>query len=196
MASLTIPLMLYAAIEADFLVQMLLGQQWLGVVPVFQLLAIAGLIHPVTTTTGLVLVSHGFSARYFYFNVFYTFVTVVSYIAGLPFGIKGVAAGYTIGRYIVLVPSLFYCFHKTPVTVCLFMRTIASPILSGLLAAGCVIVIKYGGTGDSLVSHVLYAGIFMVVYSGLSFCRKSVRETSGLFLKNLPIFSRKSVEIV
>ncbi len=194
-ASLSIPLTLFCAIEADFLVRTLLGQQWLGVVPVFRIMAIAGLIHPVASTRGLVLVSHGFSSRFFYFEVFYTIVTVASYIAGLPFGITGVAAGYTVGRYLVLIPSLFYCFHKTPITVSLFMRTVAAPMLSGLLAAGCVIFMKYVGTGDSLLSHVLYAGIFMVVYGGLSFCRKSVRETSGLLLKSLPIISRKSVGV-
>lgn len=194
-ASLSIPLMLYCAIEADFLVHTLLGQQWLGVVPVFRLLAIAGLIHPVASTRGVVLASMGFSNRYFYFEVFYTIVTVVSYIAGLPFGIKGVAAGYTVGRYLVLIPSLFYCFHKTPITVSLFIRTVASPMLTAFLAAGFVILMKYGGTGDSIISHILYAAIFMVVYSGLSFCRKSVRETSGMLLKSLPIFSRKTGEV-
>jgi O-antigen/teichoic acid export membrane protein len=194
-ASLSIPLTLYCAIEADFLIRILLGQQWLGVVPVFRILAIAGVIHPVASTGGLVLISHGFSSRFFYFSVFYTIVIVASYIAGLPFGIRGVAAGYAVGRYVILIPSLFYCFHKTSITVSLFMRTVASPMLSGLLAAGCVILMKYVGTGDSLVSHILYAGIFMVVYSGLSFCRKSVRETSGLLLKGLPVISRKSVGV-
>lgn len=194
-ASLSIPLTLYCAIEADFLIRILLGQQWLGVVPVFRIMAIAGLIHPVASSRSLVLLSHGFSGRYFYFQVFYTIVTVASYVAGLPFGITGVAAGYAVGRYVVLIPSLLYCFHKTSITVSLFMRTVAPPMLSGLLAAGCVILMKYGGTGDSLVSHILYAGIFMVVYSGLSFCRKSVRETLGLLLKGLPIISRRNVGV-
>ena len=187
MASLTIPLALYCAIEAGFLIKILLGQQWLGAVSVFRILVIAALIQPVAGTRGLVLISHGFSDRYFYWGLFNAILAVTAFLVGLPFGIEGVAAAYAIANYVILIPSLFYCFHKTPVTVSLFMRSLASPALAGLLAAGCVILAKYVGASDSLISHILYAGLFTVVYGGLSFSRKSIRETTGLLLKGLPI---------
>jgi PST family polysaccharide transporter len=55
-ASLTMPLTVYCAIEADFLIQLLLGPKWEGVVPVFRILAIAGLVQAVASTRGLVLI--------------------------------------------------------------------------------------------------------------------------------------------
>jgi len=194
-ASLSIPLTLYCAIETDFLIRILLGPQWLAAVPVFRILAVGELIHPAAGTQGLVLISHGFSSRYFYWGVLSAILTVAAFLAGLPFGVAGVAAGYAASKYVILIPSLWYCFRKTPITVSLFMKTIAPPMLSALVAAGCVILMKYVGTGDSLVSHVLYAAIFIVVYVGLSFCRKSVRETSGLLLQGLPTIPRKSMGV-
>ena len=195
MASLTIPLALYCAIEGSFLIRIFLGQQWLGAVSVFRILVIAALIQPVAGTRGLVLISHGFSDRCFYWGLFNAILTVTSFLVGLPFGIEGVAAAYAIANYVILIPSLFYCFQKTPVTVSLFMRTLASPALAGLLSAGCVILAKYVRVGDSIISHIVYAGIFTVVYGGASFSRKSIRETSGLLLKGLPILRGRALRV-
>jgi PST family polysaccharide transporter len=192
-ASLSIPLMLYCAVEADFLVRILLGQRWLDVIPVFRMLAIGGLIHPVASTRGLVPLTHGFGSRFFYLEVFYAILVVASYIIGLSFGILGVAAGYTVSRYVILIPSLFYCFHKTPVTVSLFLRTVGVPTAFGLLAAGSIMLLKRGQTSDGFMSHLLCAGVFAAVYCGLSFCRESVRETSALLVRSFWMPSERKV---
>jgi O-antigen/teichoic acid export membrane protein len=192
MASLTIPLTLYCVIEAPFLIQTLLGQQWLAAVPVFQILAIAALIQPIAGTRGLVLISHGFSKRYFYLGLFNAIIVIASFVAGLPFGIEGVAAAYAIANYVILIPTLFYCFQKTPVTVSLFFRALTWPLLTSIVTAGCIILMKYAGVGDSFVSHVLYAGTFMIIWGALSLCRASTREISLLVLKGLRVFPRRA----
>jgi O-antigen/teichoic acid export membrane protein len=192
-ASLTIPLTLYCAIEANFLIRSLLGQQWLGAVFVFRILAIAALIQSIAGTRGLVLISHGFSDRFFYFGVFNSIVTVASFIVGLPFGINGVAVGYTVAKFFIFIPSLFYCFHKTPITVSLFIKTLVSPMIVGMVAAMCMILIKYTWADDSFIFHIVDAAVFTSVYSALSCCRQSVRETLKLILKRSPIIAKKSV---
>lgn len=188
LATLTVPLTFYCVIEVDFLIRTLLGQQWLAVVPVFRILAIAALIQPVASTQGLVLVSLGFSDRYLYWGLFNSILTVASFVAGLPFGIEGVAAAYAIANYAILIPSLFYCFHKTPITVSMFMRTIMSPIVGGTVSAFCVILLKYAVEGDIFLSHVLYAGTFIIIYGTLTWCRPSMRETLDLLFRGLPVF--------
>lgn len=189
-ATLTIPLTFYCVVEADFLIRLLLGQQWLAAVPVFRILAIAGAVQPVASTRGLVLVSQGFPDRYLYWGLFNAVLAVASFVAGLPFGIEGVAAAYTMATYVVLIPSLFYCFHKTPVTVSLFLWTVVSPMLAAAAATACVFLAKYAGAGNSFSSHVLYAGIFATVYGGLSWCRASIRETSLFVRRGLPVFRK------
>jgi PST family polysaccharide transporter len=195
MATLTTPLTLYCMIEAAFLIRVLLGQQWLGVVPVFRILSIVALIQPVAGTRGLVLISYGFSDRYFYWGLFGSILCVASFVAGLPFGIRGVAVGYAIYTYVTFIPSLFYCFHKTAVTVSLFMRSFAASLPAGMAAVACVILMKYAGAGDSVVSHILYGGAFAIIYGALSWCRPPVRETFGLLLKGLPTVCEKTAHV-
>jgi len=191
MASLTIPLSLYCAIEADFLIRLLLGPQWLGAVPVFQILAIAGLIQPIAGTRGLVLLSFGFSDRYLYWGLANAILMITAFVSGLPFGIKGIAVAYAVANYAILIPSLFYCFHRTPVTVSLFMKTLILPFFISGLAVIVVILIKHINPNDSITSHLVLMGVFAGIYVGASSYRKSVREIVRLFLKNFSSLSKK-----
>ena len=192
LASLTIPLTLYCVIEADFLIRLLLGPQWLGCVPVFRILAIAGVIQPIATTRGLVLLSFGFSDRYLYWGLANAILMVTAIVAGIPFGIKGVAAALAVANYMVLIPSLFYCFHKTPITVSLFIKTLVLPFFISGLAASVVILVKRINPSDSIISHLVLLGVFAITYVGASCCRKSFCETIGLILKNFPALSKNN----
>jgi PST family polysaccharide transporter len=183
LASLTIPFTLYCVLEAEFLIELLLGPRWLGASPVFRILAIAGLIQPVAGTRGLVALSHGFSKRYLYWGLFNAILCTGSFVAGLPFGIAGIATAYTIMNYILLIPSLYYCFHMTPVTVSMFFRVLLAPFLCGVLAAVAVVGMKQMWVYESPVYHYAYAGVFTVVYAGMSLCRPTVREIVVLGLR-------------
>jgi len=191
MASLTIPLTLYCVLEANFLIRLLLGSQWLGCVPVFRILAIAGIIQPIAGTRGLVLLSYGFSDRYLYWGLANAILTIIAIVVGLPFGIKGVAAAYAFANYAVLIPSLFYCFHKTPVTVSMFMKTLIFPFLISGLAGSIVILVKRINPSDSIISHLVLIGVFAITYVGASCCRKSFCETIALIMKYFPALSNK-----
>jgi len=183
LASLTIPLTIYCSLEADFLIRLLLGPQWVGAVSVFRILAIAGLVQAIASTRGLVLISHGFSQRYFYLGFFHAVLCIVSFVVGIPYGIEGIALSYTIANYIFLIPSLFYCYSETPVTVFLFFRTLVLPLVIGGVAGGVVLLLKYIWPSELITVHGLYIVLFGFLYVGLSFCRQSVRETWDMFLK-------------
>ena len=190
MATLTIPLTLYCFVEAEFLIGLVLGAQWLGAVPVFRVLAVAGVLQSITSTAGLVQLSFGYSARYFKWGVVGAFVFVGSFIIGLPYGIVGVATSYACANLLITFPTLFYCYHKTPVSVSLFLRTLIMPLLISGVAAGSLIAIKLL-TDNSILNHLFALCIFSFVYGGLSICRKPVRETVKLFTKDVPFFSSR-----
>lgn len=194
MASLTMPLTMYCAIEAEFLIRVLLGPQWLGAVSVFRILAIAGLIQVIAGTRGLVLVSCGFSRRYFYWGLFNAVVCMASFVIGLPFGIEGVAGAYTIANYSILLPSLFFCFPQTPVTISLFLKTLVTPLLTSAIAAFMAVLVKWMCHSDTLLTHTLCAGVFAIFYAGLSWRRTSVRETLGLMIGHVRLGSRMRME--
>lgn len=190
MATLTVPLTLYCFVEAEFLISLVLGAQWLSAVPVFRVLAVAGVVQSITSTAGLVQLSFGYSARYFKWGVVGAFVFVGSCIIGLPYGIVGVATAYACANLLITFPTLFYCYYKTPVSVSLFLRTLIMPFLISGIAAGLLVTIKLL-MDNSILNHFLALCAFSLAYGGLSICRKPVRETVKLFTKDAPFFSAR-----
>lgn len=190
MGTVTIPLTVYCIIEADFIIRLLLGPQWLEVIPVFRILAIAGIIQPVAETQGIVLLTFGFSDKYLYYGMANTIIKVIAIVTGLSFGIEGVASGYVVASYAIFIPSLFYCFHKTPITVTLFLKTLIAPILISVLSTIIVISVRSLNPDDSSASHFMLLGVFLFTYAGVSYFRKSIRETIVMFLANLSVTSR------
>ena len=135
-AVLTVPLGVCCVLEADFIVEVFLGSQWTSLVGTFRILAIAGIIQPTASTAGLVLISRGHTARQLRLGLANSAVVVVGFVAGLPFGIEGVASGYVIMSYIMAVPAVCYSFAGSPVAFSDFARAMWPPILFAAVAAG------------------------------------------------------------
>ena len=182
---LSVPLAMYSLVQAEFLVQLLLGPKWKGVVPVFRILAIAGLVQAADGTRGVVFLSLGRSKRHFRWGLANSAVMVCAFLLGLPFGIVGVAVAYAVAVYVVLLPSPYYCFHGTPVSVSLFMRALAPSLLcvapAALAAVGVTWIVRDGGLWAGIASSMVFA----VIYCGLAATRRSVREKVGLAFAQL-----------
>ena len=182
LATLSIPIALYCLVEADFIISVVLGPLWMEVVPVFRVLAIAGIFQSVTTTTGLVQMSCGESYRYLKWGIISSCVYVSSFVIGLPYGIIGVAISYTIANVLIVVPSLYYCFYKTPIKVLHFVKAMTKPLFISSIAA----IILFAASiilDDTLMNHIILLVLFSIVYCGLSSLRKTVRELISLFIK-------------
>ena len=135
----------------------------MGVSPIFRVLAVAGFIQAVETTRGLIMLSCGLSKRYFLFGVGRSVVLVASFVLGLPWGAIGVAAGFTIGDYLIMLPSLWYCFKGTPVTVTAFMQAITRPAIAALCSSGSMYLVYirflYGADDILAIAVSLFVGI-------------------------------------
>ena len=187
LSTLMIPFAFYCALEADFLINLILGEKWLAAVPVFRVLAIGGVVISVAGTRGLVLKSRGYSKRYFYWGLFNAIVTVSSFLIGVQFGIVGVAIAYTTATYLILLPSLFYCFHKTPISITLFFGALTPSLVNATIAAAALLVLRYVIASHSLVDHLLYTLTFSIIYSGLTLSRRPIRKNFSLVCKGVPL---------
>lgn len=132
LAFITMPLMVFLFFCAHQVVRILLGNQWSGAADIFKILCITAFIQPVATTWGLVLVSLGKSKRYFVLGTVNSIIIIISFIIGLPWGAIGVAVAYTIANYVLLVPTLWYCFRQTPVSIIDFFSAISRPVVASL----------------------------------------------------------------
>lgn len=176
LAFLTFPVTVYCIMEADFLIRLVLGPQWMDAAPVFRVLAIAGLFQPTSGTAGLVLLSLGYASRLLKIASVTGALTVFSFIAGIPHGIIGVATAYAIISYIILLPMLFCCFHKTPVTIGVFLRAHVAPILISLTSAGFFLFTKRIWGTETTFSHLASLTVYLIIFTGVACCLRSVRE--------------------
>lgn len=184
LASISIPVTVYCALEAKFIIQLVLGEKWLACVPVFRILAVTGIIQTVASTRGLVLISHGFSGKYLRWGIINAIITAVSFILGLPHGIEGVALGYCLANYIILIPSLFYCFHTTPVKVSSFIQTLTPSIIISALAAMVVFSLREYIASDHMWSHLAYLITYGITYISISMLRRTFRESITYIIGN------------
>ena len=183
LATLMMPMAFYCAVEANFIINLMLGPQWLNVVPIFRILSIAGIIRAVTSIWGLVPLSCGFPDRYFKWGAINCFVTIAAISFGLPFGIMGVALSLVIADYALFLPCLLYCFKKTPIKVSMFLKTLIGPFITSGLTGGISLIIHQRFMSDSIGGDLLFAFIFGMIYILLSFCRGSVRQILTLLVK-------------
>jgi len=138
----SIPLVVFMFVCSDRIISLVLGSQWMEASVLFKILAIAGLIETVSSTTGLVLISTGRSRKYLLLGAVGALVICLAFAVGLPWGAKGVATAYTIANYLILFPTLIYAYKDTPVQLGDFFSSIYKPLLaSTAMGAVCFVLL-------------------------------------------------------
>ena len=141
-ALVSMPLCAFCFVAGTPIIQIALGSRWQGVGPVFSWLACAAFLQPVSSQRGLVLLSIGQGRKYFIQGLIATVVTVVGIGCGLPFGIKGVAIGYSASVCLLFYPINLYCFRDTPICAMNLLKGILPPAISSLTAAVLTLLVQ------------------------------------------------------
>ncbi len=175
--SLTMPIMVYCFLESEFLIRILLGENWMGAVPVFKIFSFAGFFIANLGIPGLVLLSHGFSKRYLHLNIITSLIICVSFVAGVPFGITGVAIGYGIASFIILIPFFYFGFRGTPLKLRLIFESIRGPLLSASAAGISAYFFLIFYSNEDILKHILTGLIFIIIYTTLTLLRPKTRDT-------------------
>lgn len=113
----SMPLLVLLMVSAEEVVLVLLGSQWTGTVPLFRILALAGIAQVVTHTIGWLFVSLGRVRRQAIWFLATRPLFVVAFIAGLPWGARGVAIGYAVVVYLLVVPFFVVATRGSPVNL-------------------------------------------------------------------------------
>lgn len=90
------------------LVLMLLGNRWEAVVPIFTSFAIAALHIPLGYASMWLLTTQGRSRDILTTGWIFSLITVVSFVAGLPFGPAGVALSFALFGVLIRLPSQYF----------------------------------------------------------------------------------------
>jgi polysaccharide transporter, PST family len=168
LASLSMPLTAFLAVSSQPIIDVVLGPQWLGAVPIFSVLAVVAFIQPAYSLVGLVMLSSGNARGYLRVGLFNVAVYILGFVVGVRFGPVGLAAGYAVATYLIIVPSLSMSFRGTAIKQSDFWIAVAVPGCASLCAAAVLYFALSRWSGATTpVALAVGAGLFAAIYFGL-----------------------------
>lgn len=142
---INVPIVIYLGLFADVVVGVLLGEQWLEMVPVFRCLAPAALMAATNVAGGWVMVALGRVSKQFYMGLGSSVVHVIAMIIGLVWGVVGVAIAVSCSRMLMKLPMLAIAYQRTEIHLMDFIRVQLWPMFASMIAGGtawCVYVLS------------------------------------------------------
>jgi O-antigen/teichoic acid export membrane protein len=152
-AMLTVPPMVLIACGAEPIVRLVLGSAWLPAAPVMTVLALAGARETVFYSVPVLMRACGRADLGLRVQILSTIVQVAGIVAGLRFGMVGVAAGYAIAGVAVTPLLLTVQRRLTDASIGRQLRVLLPPVHAaawGALAYG-VVAVAAGAAGPLLV---------------------------------------------
>lgn len=185
LALATVPALAFAAASAGLIVEILLGEEWRAVTPLFTWLALAGLPQPISNTTGWLFISQGRTHEMLRWGVLSAILTSVAFVAGLPWGALGVAAAYALSGLARFPLVIYFVTRRGPVQLSDYIRPVS---LAGSVAAavgGAALVARsllppLAPTLELLFTFVTAASAGTIVLLATPSGRAALRDTKAL----------------
>ena len=114
-ATASMPLIAWIFVSSEEIVMLGLGPTWSHVIPIFNWLAVAAFIQPVSSLRGLLLLSSGQGRRYLEAGLITSVVVSAGFAIGVCWGAVGVAVSYAISICLLAQPMHNYCCRGTAV---------------------------------------------------------------------------------
>jgi PST family polysaccharide transporter len=181
LCTVVMPLMLFLAIFARETILVAFGENWLPATTILQIMAITYFIAPAAATVGSVMLTCGKSRRYLILGVITSLTQVACFVAGIPWGVEGIALGHLACTWLGLVPVLLVSFKDTPISLRTFGKAISRPFVASVLTASLLYNLTLsevlGGAEVTLVicgilMPLLYFSFWLVIPGG----RSAIRE--------------------
>ena len=136
----TMPAIALMMATSDWVVRIILGAQWAASAKLVVFMGVAALFQPVMSTAGWLLVSQGRVRDMLRWSLINAPISILSIVAGLPWGVAGVAASWALGRIFVANPLLFWFVgRRGPVRTPDFYRLLAPFTLASVFSlAACL----------------------------------------------------------
>ncbi len=167
LVSASIPIAIACPLFADEIIGVVLGAKWMGVVPIFRLLAPTSLVFALANPLAWLVMATGRVGRAVSITAATTPVVILGILLGLSHGPTGVAVGYSAAMVLILIPITAWSKHGTGIAWSDLWNVIRKPLLAGLLAgvAGFGAKVTFGGSLAPILVLVLGVGVVLCVYA-------------------------------
>ena len=169
--AMTIPMTIMCGFFANDLIQVLLGPKWAATAPIFQLLAPTILIFAMINPLAWLMFALGMVGRSLKVAMVLAPLVMCGYLAGLHYGPKGVAFGYSAIMILWVIPHIAWCVYGTGVSLRDILVTVSKPLLSGLVGAAVAFPVHRLCTPlmPALPRVVIAGVVLLIVYVGMLF---------------------------
>jgi PST family polysaccharide transporter len=141
--AMTIPITIMCAFFADDLILVLLGPKWSSAAAIFRLLAPTILIFAMINPLAWLMFALGLVGRSLRIALVLAPIVIGGYLAGLRYGPKGVAFGYSAVMTLWVLPHIAWCVHGTVVSLRDILVTVRRPLFSGLVGAAIAFAVHH-----------------------------------------------------
>jgi O-antigen/teichoic acid export membrane protein len=166
--SATIPIAIFCPLFANEIIHVLLGEKWMDVVPIFQLLAPTSLVFALANPLSWLIIARGRVGRVVGITAATTPVVIVGVLLGLSHGPTGVALGYSVAMVLIMIPITAWSKGGTGITWSDLWNVTGIPLFAGSLAgaAGVGVKVAFGGGLAPILVLALGVGMVFSVYAG------------------------------
>jgi len=150
--------------------RLLLGNRWLAIIGVVQVLAISGLFRALTVTTGSVFLSLGRpSLDTKWQSVRLSVMVVLIYPLTMHFGLSGAAYCVTLSMIVTFSGCCFDVLRLLPIGLTRLLAALCFPLFNTMLTVAVVYTVKVLWPIVEVVDLLVSVAIAAVVYTFLSF---------------------------
>lgn len=171
LALLTMPVFAIAAVLADWLVRILFGPAWEQAIPLVALFSVSAAYLPVLLAASLLYMTQGRPGEMLRASLIDAALSLVAILAGLPWGVTGVAASIAVAGLLVRLPVAFrLATLRGPVSVSDILTAVAPAACAAAMASAAVWLVRHTVLAEAAptVGGVLMAGLCGLAVIGLT----------------------------
>ncbi|MFO1483090.1 MAG: lipopolysaccharide biosynthesis protein [Verrucomicrobiaceae bacterium] len=136
---LTLPVIVVTVGAADWVIEVVLGKQWIAAADIFMWLGIMAFAEPVRYTSSYLFISQGRTKEMFIAELVSSFFLITAIAIGVVYSTKMVAICFAISSLLIRTPIvLYYVGRAGPVSAGFIYKTAIPLILASLLALGAL----------------------------------------------------------
>jgi PST family polysaccharide transporter len=166
LALLTMPVFAFAAMLADWVVQILFGPSWTSATPLVAWFCLSAACLPVLLAAGLLYMTQGRTVELVRATLIDGALCVASILVGLKWGVVGVAASIALAGLLVRLPLAFWlASRRGPVSVGHILSAIAPAVSAALAAAAAAWALRHYAFPEAMPT---VTGMLLVGAGGLA----------------------------
>lgn len=192
------PLVAFTALGARDILLLLLGERWLGSVPIFQAMIPAAFVGTMDMITRWVFLSCGRTDLMLRMGTLSFLIVAVAFICGLPAGPVGVATAYSVAYCLVSIPSMAFALKHSPVTLGDVFAAVWRPAAISIASALFVLGLKMSFEEPRAtilrlaLDATLYCGVYVLLWAMIPGGRKHIGGIASPVVDAVLNFLRKT----